>query len=33
MPRFAGHEQDAVFKTGQKELHSFPVGRVIEVGP
>ncbi len=33
LARQKGHEQDAVFKTGLEELHSFPVGRVIAAGP
>jgi hypothetical protein len=32
LARQKGHDQDAVFKTAQQELHSFPVGEVIGVG-
>lgn len=29
LARQKGHDQDAVFKTAQEELHSFPIGEVI----
>ena len=32
LARQKGHDQDAVFKTAQEELHSFPIGEVIGVG-
>jgi uncharacterized caspase-like protein len=31
LARQKGHDQDAVFKTAQEELHSFPIGEVIGV--
>lgn len=33
LARQKGHEQDAVFKTAQQELHSFPIGEVMGMGP
>ena len=32
LARQKGHDQDAVFKTAQEELRSFPIGEVIGVG-
>jgi uncharacterized caspase-like protein len=32
LARQKGHDQDAVFKTAQEELHSFPIGEVIGAG-
>jgi hypothetical protein len=32
LARQKGHDQDAVFKSAQEELHSFPIGEVIGVG-
>ena len=32
LARQKGHDQDAVFKTAQEELHSFPIGEVIGTG-
>lgn len=32
LARQKGHDQDAVFKTAQQELRSFPIGEVIGVG-
>jgi WD40 repeat protein len=32
LARQKNHDQDAVFKTAQEELHSFPIGTVIGVG-
>jgi caspase domain-containing protein len=31
LARQKGHDQDAVFKTAQEELHSFPLGGIIEI--
>ena len=32
LARQKGHDQDAVFKTAQSELRSFPIGEVISIG-
>lgn len=33
LARRKGHDQDAVFKTAQSELRSFPLGKVVSAGP